>query len=85
VGALLFSLFNMAGGCYAWAGGVEVMEFYLFLVVFPARCISTVSPRVYIRKHTFCFLPLVAILESPLQILFQWKNFISFSINIITE
>jgi hypothetical protein len=24
--------------CYAWAGGVVVLEFYLFLVVFPARC-----------------------------------------------
>jgi hypothetical protein len=23
------------------------------------------SPRFYFRKHTFCFLPLVAILESP--------------------
>jgi hypothetical protein len=55
----------MEWGCYAWARGVEESEFYLFLVVFPARCISSVSPRFYFRKHTFCFLPLVAILESP--------------------
>jgi hypothetical protein len=50
--------------CYALAGGVVVLEFYLFLVVFPARCISSISPRFYFRKHAFCFLPLVAILES---------------------
>jgi hypothetical protein len=54
----------MEWGCYAWARGVEESEFYLFLVVFPARCISSVSPRFYFRKHTFCFLPLVTILES---------------------
>jgi hypothetical protein len=47
------------------AGGVEVSEFCFFSVVFPARCISSVSPRVYFRKHAFCFLPLVTILESP--------------------
>jgi hypothetical protein len=51
-------------GCYAWAGDVVVLEIDLFLVVFPARCISSVSPRFYFRKHTFCFLPLVTILES---------------------
>jgi hypothetical protein len=31
---------------------------------FPVRCISRVSPRFYFRKHAFCFLHLVAILES---------------------
>jgi hypothetical protein len=62
--AILVSPFNMAWGCYAWSGGVEVSEFCLFLMVFPARCISSISLRVYFRKHTFCFLPLVAILES---------------------
>jgi hypothetical protein len=36
--ALLVSLFNMEWRCYAQAGGVVVLEFYLFLVVFPARC-----------------------------------------------
>jgi hypothetical protein len=65
VGALLVSLFNVAWGCYALAGGVEMSEFYLFVVVFPARCISSISPRFFFRKHAFSFLPLVTILESP--------------------
>jgi hypothetical protein len=62
-GALLVSPFTVEWGCYAWAGGVEESEFCL-LVIFPVRCISSVSPRFYFRKHTFCFFPLVAILES---------------------
>jgi hypothetical protein len=53
--------------CIGWGcGGVE---FYLFLVVFPAKCISSVSPRFYFRKHAFCFVPLVAILESHFPLL----------------
>jgi hypothetical protein len=36
--ALLVSLFNVMWRCYAWAGGVVVLEFYLFLVVFSAQC-----------------------------------------------
>jgi hypothetical protein len=64
MGAFLVSLFNVEWGCYAWAGVVEVLEFCLFLVVFPARCISRVSLRFYFRKHAFCFLPLVAIFSS---------------------
>jgi hypothetical protein len=44
---------------------VEESKFCLFSVVFPLRCISSISPRFYFRRHTFCFLPLVAILESP--------------------
>jgi hypothetical protein len=64
-GALLVSPFNMEWGCYAWAGGVEESEFCFFLVVFPSRHISSVSPRFYFRNHAFCFLPLVATLESP--------------------
>jgi hypothetical protein len=74
VGALLVSPFTMEWRCYAWAGGVEgseELEFYLFLVVFPARCTSSVSPRFYFRKHAFCFLPLVAILESLFSFLRQ--------------
>jgi hypothetical protein len=63
-GALLVSLFTVEWRCYVQAGGVVVLEFYLFLVVFPARYISSISPRFYFRKHAFCFLPLVAILES---------------------
>jgi hypothetical protein len=65
MGALLVSPFSREWGCYAWSGGVEESEFCLFLVVFPARHISSVSPRFYFRKYTFCFLPLVTILENP--------------------
>jgi hypothetical protein len=64
MGALLVSLFSVEWGWYQWAGDVELLEFCLFLVVFPARHISRVSPRFYFRKHAFCFLPLVTILES---------------------
>jgi hypothetical protein len=46
------------------AGGVEVLEFCLFLKVFLAWCISGLSVKFYFRKHIFCFLPLAAILES---------------------
>jgi hypothetical protein len=55
----------MEWGCYAWAGGVEESKFCLFLVAFPVKCISSISSRFYFRKHTFCFLPLATILESP--------------------
>jgi hypothetical protein len=65
MGALLVSPFNVEWGFYEQAGGVEASEFCLFLMVFPARCISSVSPRFYFRKHAFCFIPPVAILESP--------------------
>jgi hypothetical protein len=64
-GALLVSPFIVEWGCYAWAEGVEKSEFCLFLVAFPARHISSISPRFYFRKHIFRLLPLVAILESP--------------------
>jgi hypothetical protein len=67
-GALLVSLFNVEWGCYAWAGDVEESEFCLFMVVFPAKCISSISPRFYFRKHTFCSLPLVTICSSLLLI-----------------
>jgi hypothetical protein len=69
IGALLVSPFNVEWGCYVWAGGVEESDFCLFSVVFPVRCISNVSPRFYFRKHAFCFLPLVTILESYLIVL----------------
>jgi hypothetical protein len=69
VGALLVYPFTMEWGCYAWAGGVEESGFCLFSVVFPVRCISSVSPRFYFTKHAFCFLPLVTILESPVILL----------------
>jgi hypothetical protein len=47
------------------AGGVEGSKFCLFSVVLPASCVSSVSPRFHYRRHSFCFLPLHAILESP--------------------
>jgi hypothetical protein len=69
MGALLVSPFNVDWGCYAWAGGVEESEFCLFLVVFLVRCISSISSRFYFRKHAFCFLPLVSVLESaPMEV-----------------
>jgi hypothetical protein len=63
VGALLVSLFNVKWRCYAQTAGVEESKFCLFAVVFPVRCISSVSPRFYFRRHAFCFLPLATILE----------------------
>jgi hypothetical protein len=62
------SPFNVKWRCYSWAGGVEESKFCL-LVVFPVRCISSISPRFYFRKHTFCFLLLAAILESDFFVL----------------
>jgi hypothetical protein len=46
-------------------GGVEGSTFCLFLVVLPARCVSSISPRFHYRRHAFCFLSLAAILEFP--------------------
>jgi hypothetical protein len=74
-GALLVSPFNVKWGCYAWAGGVEESKFCLFSVVFPARCISSVSLRFYFRKHAFCFLPLATILESTPIIYFEIRKY----------
>jgi hypothetical protein len=64
-GALLVSPFNVKWRCSAQTGGVEGSTFCLFSVALPARCVFSVSPRFYFRRHTFCFLPLAAILESP--------------------
>jgi hypothetical protein len=72
--ALLVFPFNMKWRCYMWGGGVEESKFCLFWVVFPVRYISSVSPRFYFRKGTFCFLPLAAILES-LHIFFLERKF----------
>jgi hypothetical protein len=66
MGALLVSPFNVKWRCYVQAGGVEESQFCLFLVGFPVRCISTVSPRFDFRRHAFYFLPLATILESLL-------------------
>jgi hypothetical protein len=65
-GALLVSPFNVEWECYAWAGGVEESMFCFFSVVFPVRCISSISTRFYFRKNTFCFLPLVIIFKTQL-------------------
>jgi hypothetical protein len=46
--SVLVSPFNMELGCYAQVGVMELSEFCLFLVGFPATCISNVSPRVYL-------------------------------------
>jgi hypothetical protein len=70
VGALLVSPFDVKWRFYAQAGGVEGSKFCLFSVVFPESCISSISPRFYFRRHAFCFLPLVTILEFPLLYLF---------------
>jgi uncharacterized membrane protein YoaK (UPF0700 family) len=72
--AFLVSLFTAELGCCAWAGGVEVLVFFLFLVVFPARHISRVFPRFYFRTHSFCFLLLVAILESRNLGFSKWRE-----------
>jgi hypothetical protein len=57
--------------CSMWSGDalcrLEVWrgsKFCLFSVALPARCVSSISPRFHFRRHTFCFLPLAAILES---------------------
>jgi hypothetical protein len=54
LGALLVSPFNVKWRCYAQAWGVEESKFCLLWVVFPVRCISSVSSRFYFRRHTFC-------------------------------
>jgi hypothetical protein len=38
-------------------------------VVFPARCVFSVSPRFHYRQHAFCFLPVAAVLESSCALL----------------
>jgi hypothetical protein len=80
-GPFWFFLFTVKWGCYAQAGGVEQSKFCLFLVVFPVRCISSVSPRVYFRRHAFCFLPLAAILEFSPSWFFQRFTFLNLVLN----
>jgi hypothetical protein len=71
LGALLIFPFNVKWRCSALPGGVEGSKFCLFSVVLPAKCVSSVSPRFHYRRHTICFLPLAAILES--QIFFKQR------------
>jgi hypothetical protein len=56
------------------AGGLGVLEVCFFLVVFPARCVSSILARFLLyRAHAICFLPLVAILE-PLRLCLLQQN-----------
>jgi hypothetical protein len=64
-GALLVSPFNVKWRFSAPAGGVEGSKFCLFLVVLPAKCVSSVSPRFHYRWLAFCFLPLAAMMVPP--------------------
>jgi hypothetical protein len=66
LGALLVSPFNVKWRLSAPAGGVEGSMFCLFLVILPAKCVSSISLRFHYRQLTFCFLPLAAILESSI-------------------
>jgi hypothetical protein len=70
-GALLVSADNVKWRSSVLAGGVEGSKFFLFSVVLPAKCVSGVSPRFHCRRLAFCFLPLAAILESPLVKIFN--------------
>jgi hypothetical protein len=82
-GALLVSPFNVKWRFSVLAGGVEVSKVCLFLVVLPARCVSSVSPRFHYRRHAFCFLPLTAILEFSLHSDYTFADspFVKCSIN----
>jgi hypothetical protein len=62
-GALLVSPFNVKWRFSAPAVDVEESKLCLFLVIMPAKCVSSVSPRFHYRRVAFCFLPLAAILE----------------------
>jgi hypothetical protein len=61
-------LSSPCGPHWAWvlalARGMEGSKFCLFSVALSARCVSSISPRFQFRRHSFCFLPLAAILES---------------------
>jgi hypothetical protein len=62
----LVSPFNVKWRFSAPAGDVEGLKLCLFSVIMPAKCVSSISPRFHYRRVTFCFLPLAAILESPI-------------------
>jgi hypothetical protein len=63
--ALLFSPFNVKRRFSALAGGVEWSKLCVFSVIMPVKCVSGISSRFHYRRLAFCFLPQVAILESP--------------------
>jgi hypothetical protein len=64
LGALLVSPFNVKWRFSVPAGRVEGSKFCLFLVVLPAKCVSSISPRFHYQRLAFCFLLLATILES---------------------
>jgi hypothetical protein len=72
---LLVSPFNVKWRCSARVGGVEGSKFCLFSVVLPVRCVSSVFGRFHFRRHTFCILPLVTILESFIIYIFKHRHF----------
>jgi hypothetical protein len=61
----------------ALAGGVEGSKFCLFLVILPAKCVFSVSPRFHYRRLAFCFLPVAAIFPLPPVILIELVSFVS--------
>jgi hypothetical protein len=48
--------------CVGW--GCEGVKVLPLLCGFSCKVYLSVSPRFYFRRHAFCFLPLIAILES---------------------
>jgi hypothetical protein len=73
-GALLVSPFNVKWRFSAPAGGVEGSKLFLFSVIVPAKCVSSISPRFHYRRLAFCFLPLATILESPRLADLVWRS-----------
>jgi hypothetical protein len=64
MGSLLVSLYIMALGGYVQAEDLGVSEFCPVLVVFPARCVFSISARFLLyRAQAICFPALVTILE----------------------
>jgi hypothetical protein len=52
-GALLVSPFNVKWRFSAPAGDVEGTKLCLFLVIMPAKCVSSISPRFHYRRVAF--------------------------------
>jgi hypothetical protein len=73
-GGLLGSPFNVKWRFSAPAGDVEESKLWLFSVIMPVKCVSSVSPRFHCRRLAFCFLPLAAILEFLLKLNFYRKD-----------
>jgi hypothetical protein len=64
VGALLFSQSNVEKVYMGW--GLRVLEFWFFVFFFSAKCGSSISAKFLIYgAYAVCFLPVLAILDSP--------------------